>query len=130
MNTRILPAVVAATFGFAAVAHAATISSPAIFGSHAQDRATCVVLNTGAQPVQVTLRILDESGGTVHSGTGVVQPGQFIVLMFGINFGVAYACNATAATVGTLSGALTISEEVDDGFGGEHHRAIRSAPLR
>jgi hypothetical protein len=92
MNLRVTTAALASILALASAADAATISSPAIFGSHDQNQATCVVLNTGTADVQITLTILTESNG--------------------------------------LSGALTIRDTVDDGFGGSLRRPIRSAPLR
>jgi hypothetical protein len=130
MRTRVFIATFAAVLGLSAAAHAATISSPAIFGSHGQNHAYCVVLNTSNSSVSVTLRILYESGAVKTQGTQTIAPGQFIVAVAAIEHGVAFACSATAGTVAGLSGALTITDEVPDGFGGSLRRAIRTSPLR
>jgi hypothetical protein len=130
MNTRVFVATFTAVFALSAAAHAATISSPAIFGSHGQNQAACVVLNTSSSSVAVTLKILSESGTVLSQGTQTIAPGQFIVAFATITSGVAHACSATAGTVAGLSGALTITDTVPDGFGGSLRRAIRSSPLR
>lgn len=113
-----------------AAANAGTIYSPAIFGSHGQNQATCVVLNTGPDVLSVTVRFLNESGGIEKSGTVIIGPGQFAVSTHNISFGVAYACSATSSGSSNLRGALTIIDIVPDGFGGSLHRPIRSADLR
>ena len=130
MRTRVLLTTIAGVLGLAAAAHAATISSPAIFGSHDQNQAFCVVLNTSTTSQQITVRILTESGSIMAQGTQTIVPGQFIVAVANISSGVAYACNATAPSVAGLSGALTITDTVPDGFGSSNQRPIRSAPLR
>jgi hypothetical protein len=79
MNTRVSLATFAGILGLAAVAQAGTISSPAIFGSHDQNQAYCVVLNAGTTTQTVTVRILTESGTAVVVGTQTIAPGQFVV---------------------------------------------------
>ena len=130
MKTRVLLAVIAGTFGFAVATQAATISSPAIFGSHGQNQATCVLLNASTETRQITLTILTESGTAAATNTQTVAPGQFLVTFATISSGVAYACSATAGNVGGFSAALTIIDIVPDGFGSTNHRPIRSSPLR
>ena len=110
---------------------AAQISSPAIFGAHAQDRAECVILNSGTANLTVTIKILTEAGGTLQSrACGPVPPNGFCTTSVAIPNGVAHACIATAGSIARLRGTLVIQEGLDDGFGSTYFRAIRSAPLK
>jgi hypothetical protein len=129
MNIRTLLVACASVLA-ATVAEAGVIFSPAIFGSHAQNQATCVALNVGTTSMSVTVKILNESGGIENSGTAVLAPGQFFAVHLGISFGVAYACSAQAPDVSKLRAALTIIDIVPDGDGSVNHRPIRSSPLR
>ena len=119
-----------AVFGFAGVADAAQIASPAIFGAHTQTGALCIVYNGGTTALTVTLRILNESGGVEKSEIGTLGPGQFGSIFTGIAFGVAYACSATASQVSTLRATMIIVEHYIEPGGGGANRSIRSAPLR
>jgi hypothetical protein len=130
MKTRMLFAACTMFLVATSAADAATISSPAIFGSHDQNQATCVALNIGTTTAAVTLKILNESGGTESTTTQTVAPGDFIVTIRNISSGVAYACSATFPSGTKLSAALTIIDIVPDGWGSSNHRPIRSAPLR
>jgi hypothetical protein len=114
--------------GPAGFAHAAQIASPAIFGSHDQDVAQCVVINGGTDPINVTVRILNESGGAVDTEVCNQLPpfGFCSAAALNIPIGVAFACTATAGSVLKLRGTLTIQENVTD----SSPRPIRSAPLR
>jgi len=132
MKTLLALAVCAGMFGFSTVAHALQIASPAIFGSHQQDRAQCVIYNAGTGTLTVTIKILTESGavqGTVGN-CGSVAPGDFCSKSVAIDFGVAYACVATAGAVINLRGALVIQEQKPDGSGGTYTFGVRSAPLK
>ena len=126
MKMQIVVAASVSVFGFAAAAHAAQLSSPAIFGAHTQDIAHCVVVNGGTTTVAVILTILDESGGILARRGDAIDPGGFASVDSFIPFGVAHACIVTtASSVANLRAALTIVELVPGGT-----RPIRSAPLR
>jgi hypothetical protein len=131
MRTLTVLATFAVVLALTPLVHAAEISSPAIFGSYDQDRAECVIYNGGTGNLSVTIKILTESGTTqAQRNCGTVPAGEFCAQSVGINFGVAYACTATAGTIATLRGALVIQQQVPDGFGGTYTFGIRSAPLR
>jgi hypothetical protein len=130
MKTRTSLVTAAAVLLAAGVAHAGTLFSPAIFGSHDQNQATCVVLNAGTTTQSVTIKILNESGITEAQTTQTLAPGDFRSLTRNIANGVAYACSVTGPTSGALRASLSIIDIVPDGFGGSNHRPIRSAPLR
>src|SRR5262247_2449931 len=114
------------------VGHAAEIASAAIFGSDYQSQAECVVLNGGTGSLNVTVKILIESGEArkTYNCGGPVDAGEFCAATAVIARGKAYACVATAASVAALRGALVIQELTPDGSGGFYWRAIRSSPLR
>ena len=66
----------------------------------------------------------------VDTCDSALPPGDFCAVATGISSGVAYACIATAGSIGNLRGAMTIEETAPDGFGGSYQRPIRSAPLQ
>jgi hypothetical protein len=127
---RILISLVTCFFGFASVAQAARISSPAIFAAHTQRTAQCIVFNSGTEPVDVTMKILDESGRLVSGGaTFLLRPGVIVPISAFIDFGVAYVCTVDAASLPSLRAVLVISELhiLDGRF---YDRPIRTVPLR
>ena len=131
MRTLTVLATFAMVLTLTPLVHAAQISSPAIFGSLDQDRAECVIYNGGTGNLSVTIKILTESGTTqAERNCGPVSAGGFCARSVAIDFGVAYACIATAGAIANLRGALVIQQQVPDGFGGTYTFGIRSAPLR
>ncbi len=132
MRILVVLAACAGVLALAGSAHAAQIASPTTFGAFTQDRAECVVLNGGTAALAVTVKILNESGGTVKTSTcgGSLPEGEFCSVSTAIDFGVGYACIATAPSTASLRGALVISEQLPDGFGSTYFLRIRSAPLR
>ena len=133
MHTYLVATAVAAMVALGGVAHAAQIASPVIFGSVAQDKAHCVILNGGTTPLTVTLKILNEYGGTEATETcgGPLGAGQFCARRIAIDNAGAYACSVTAGSVTNLRGALVFEEELlDPVWGSTFRRPIRSAPLR
>lgn len=116
--------------GLSLPAHAAqTIASPAIFGSNLQDRAQCIVRNTGASPIAVTVTIFNEAGTAVATSLcgGSITPGHNCSAFANIANGVAYACSATAAgNAKNLRGSLILYDTVDPG----DFEPIRSGELR
>ncbi len=117
--------------GLALPAHAAqTIASATIFGSNLQDRAQCIVRNTGASPAPVTITIFTESGTAVSTavcGGSGITPGHNCSAFANIANGVAYACSATATgSAKALRGSLILYDTVDPG----DFEPIRSAELR
>jgi hypothetical protein len=114
------------------LAHAAEIASPSIYGSSEQDSAECTIHNAGTGKVTVTIRVFDEAGESPAppKTCTAMLPGAFCGRIFPITPSMAYACTATAGSIGNLRGALIIREHVPDGFGGTRTFAIRSAPLR
>ena len=116
--------------GFSAAAHAATIASATIFGSHAQSVARCTALNGGAVPITLTVKILTETGVVWDSRTITLAPGDFTSLTEVIQIGVAYSCTVTSgASLVNVRAALIIDEPVEY-QGSFVPRPIRSAPLR
>jgi hypothetical protein len=132
MRTLVVTMACAAVLALSGMSQAAQIASPPIFGSGDQDFAHCIVLNGGTKPLTVTLKILNEFGGTeVTDGCGgPLGAGQFCARRIAINNADAYACIATAGSTANLRGALTLEEEQPDPSGGEFLRPIRSEPMR
>lgn len=129
-TTSMLPLAALLLLGLALPAHAAqTIASPAIFGSNLQDRAQCIVRNTGSSPVPVTITIFTESGTALASSVcaGGITPGHSCSAFANITNGAAYACSATATgSAKALRGSLILYDTVDPG----DFEPIRSASLR
>ena len=132
MRTLIVTLACAAVLALSGVSQAAQIASPPIFGTGDQDFAHCVVLNGGTTPLKVTLKILNEFGGTEATDNcgGPLGAGQFCARRIAIDNAGAYACIATAGSTTNLRGALTLEEEQPSPSGGDFLRPIRSAPLR
>lgn len=87
MKTSVIVTTIACLLGITGLAQAATIASPAIFGAFVQDKAQCLIGNTGTAAVSVTVRILDESGNVVAGGVPrTVQPGSAISVFTPISF--------------------------------------------
>lgn len=128
-TTSMLP-LAALLLGLSLPAHAAqTIASPTIFGSNLQDRAQCIVRNTGASPVPVTITIFTESGTALATSVcaGGITPGHNCSAFANIANGVAYACSATAeGSAKNLRGSLILYDTVDP----SDFEPIRSAELR
>ncbi len=113
MKTLITLTAVVCLLGSTALAHAAkTLASAAIYGASTQDQAGCFIGNEGTTPIGVDLRIFDESGNALTSGSscgGVVQPGFICSVFVNISSGVAYACSATATgSTKKLRGSLVL----------------------
>ena len=64
MRTLIVATAFATVLALSGVSQAAQISTPAIFGTHNQDMAHCLVVNGGTSPLDVTLKLINEYGGT------------------------------------------------------------------
>ena len=125
-----ISALVVCLLGFSAAAHAATLASPSIFGSHAQSVARCTALNGGSVPITLTVKILTESGAVWDSRTITLAPGDFTALTEPIQIGVAYSCTVTAGvSLANVRAALIIDEPVEY-QGSFVPRPIRSAALR
>jgi hypothetical protein len=116
--------------GFSSAAHAARLSSPAVFGGHTQTVASCLVFNGGTDTQELTIKILTESG-TVESATqSPLPPGQSIQFRApNIGFGVAYACTVDARRVANLR-AVFVLHETHFVNNADIERPIRSVPLR
>ena len=130
---RVLIGLVMSLMGFSAVADAARLSSPAIFGAHTQTSVRCMVFNIGTEPLDVVVTILGESGEKLKVDTiDRLLPGEIVstFVFIGNRFGVAHACTVDAASVAKLRASLIIGETViEDGVpvgGGD----VRSVPLR
>ena len=69
----------AAALALGGVSQAAQIASPTILGTGEQDMAHCIVLNGGTSPLAVTLKIINEFGGTEWTDNcfGPLGAGQF-----------------------------------------------------
>jgi hypothetical protein len=133
MRTLVVVTAFVALLALGGVSEAAQISSPAIFGVATQEFAECVVLNGGNTPLNVTVKIINFYGVTArtYSCGGALGAGQFCSISAPTNLGYApWACVATAGSVTNLRGALTIHEELPDGWGSYYLRSVRSAPLR
>lgn len=130
MKTTLTLAAAALLLGSSISAHAAqAIHSPTIFGSNLQDRAQCIVRNTGTPPIPVTITIFTESGSAVATSTcsGSITPGHNCSAFANIANGVAYACSATAGgSAKALRGSLILYDTVDPG----DFEPIRSGELR
>jgi len=130
MKTTSILTAAALLLGLSLPAHAAqTIASPTIFGSNLQDRAQCIVRNTGSSPVPVTITIVTEAGTAVSTSVcaGGITPGHSCSAFANIANGVAYACSATATgSAKALRGSLILYDTVDPG----DFEPIRSAQLR
>ncbi len=132
MRTFIIAAACAGVLAWTGVSRAAQISSPMVFGNVSQNRAECVVINGGAAPIAVALKIVDEAGATKVTShcDGPVAAGDFCDLIMPIDFVGAFSCAATAGSVANLRGALVLEDKVLDSFGLFQFRAIRSEQLR
>jgi hypothetical protein len=132
MRTLVIATTVAALLALGGVSEAAQISSPMIFGTGEQDRAECVVLNTGSSPVALTVKLINDFGGTeaTYNCGGPLGPGQFCSLLRPIDNASAYACTATAGSTGNLRGTAVLLERVLDSWDLFRLRAVRSAPMR
>ena len=116
MKTLIVATAFAAALALSGVSQAAQISTPTIFGTGEQDKAHCIVLNGGTSPLAVTVKLLNEYGGTeaTYSCSGPLGAGQFCALRRSIDNAGAYACIATAGSTTKLRGALILEEELLD----------------
>jgi hypothetical protein len=135
MRTLIVAMACTAVLALSGVSQAAQISTPAIFGNHNQDQAHCLVVNGGTSPLAVTLKLINEYGGTeaTYNCSGPPEPGEFCTLRRTISGAVAwaYACMATAGSTANLRGALVIEEQlIDPVWGTNFLRPVRSAPMR
>lgn len=130
MKTTLTLAAAALLLGSSISAHAAqAIHSPTIFGSNLQDRAQCIVRNTGSSPVAVTVTIFNESGTALSTSVcaGGITPGHSCSAFANIANGVAYACSATAeGSAKHLRGSLILYDTVDP----SDFEPIRSGQLR
>jgi hypothetical protein len=132
MRTLVVTMACAAVLALSGASQAAQIASPTIFGTGTQDKAHCVVLNGGTTPLTVTLKILNEFGGTEATDNcgGPLGAGQFCARRIAIDNAGAYACIATTRSTANLRGALALEEELPNPSGGTFLRPIRSAPMR
>jgi hypothetical protein len=132
MKALIVAAIVVAALALGGSAHAAQISSPAIFGNQIQDTAECVVLNFGTRALAVTVKILNDAGQPAATSTcdGPLGGGQFCSVAARITPQHAFACVATAPSTSMLRGTLILDQRVLDDFGVAQLQPIRSAPLR
>ena len=112
MRISIILTALTCLFGVTSLSQAAqTLASPAIFGSHSQTTAQCIIGNSGSTSVSVDVRILDESGNVVSRGCGRVEPNFICEVAAPINSGAAYACSATTPGSATkLRGALALTD--------------------
>jgi hypothetical protein len=122
---RIVIGLIIGVFGFTSAAHGARLSSPAIFAAHTQGSASCIVFNSGTEPADITVKILNESGGVHHSLRFSLSAGRIGAVSTIIDFGVAFACTVDASSIASLRAVLVINESPLN-----NHRPIRSAPLR
>lgn len=132
MKTLVVAATVA-ILGFATAAHAAQqIASPIIFGDHFQELAECVVLNAGTKPTTIAVKIVDDAGDTVASGTcdGSLGAGEFCSITADIDFRHSFACVATAPSTRSLRGTLILDDKVLDDFFVENLHPVRAATLQ
>ncbi len=131
MKTLIVAAAVALSC-IGTAAHAAQIASPVIFGNHFQQLAECVVLNADTRPVTVGVKIVDDAGTTVASGTcdGALDPGAFCSIPATIDFRHSFACIATAPSTRNLRATLILEEKVFDDFFVPNLHPIRAASLQ
>ena len=133
MRTLIVAMACTAVLALSGVSQAAQISTPMIFGTGNQDKAHCVVVNGGTSPLAVTVKLLNEYGGTeaTYNCHGPLGAEQFCALRRSIDNAGAYACIATAGSTANLRGALVLEEEVLDPFWGTTFlRPVKSAPMR
>lgn len=132
MKTLIVAAA-AAALSLGTAAHAAQqIASPVVFGNHFQEVAECVILNAGTRPATLSVKIVDDAGTTVGSGTcgGSLEPGGFCTVTANIDFRNSFACVATAASTRTLRGTLFLHQKVLDDFFVANLHPIRAASLQ
>jgi hypothetical protein len=135
MRTLIFAMACAAVLALSGVSQAAQIPTPAIFGNRNQDKAHCLVINGGTSPLAVTLKLINEYGGTeaTYNCRGPLDPGEFCTLRTTITnaLACAYACIATAGSTANIRGALVIEEKLIDPFWStKFFRPVRSAPMR
>jgi hypothetical protein len=128
MRTSITISALAALLGIASFADAGTIASSAIFGGTAQNKAQCIIRNTGSTPIPATVQIFDESGNAISTrNCGNVTAGHNCSAFVSISNGVAYACSASSpGSVKSLRGSLVLYDEVDL----NDLEGLRSASLR
>jgi hypothetical protein len=131
MKTLIVAAA-AALLSVGTAAHAAQIASPVIFGGHFQEVAECVVLNADTKPVTIGVKIVDDAGTTVASGTcdGQLGASEFCSLPASIDFRHSFACVATAPSTRNLRATLILEEKVFDDFFVANLHPIRAAALQ
>jgi hypothetical protein len=130
---RIVIGLVACIFALSGVAQAARLTSPAIFGTHTQRFAICSVFNNGTAPLDVTVKILGESGEVLKSEfIDDLLPGEIAPITedIALRTGVAHACSVDAASIANLRAALAILEQVQNADGSVIFRPMRSVPLR
>src|SRR5262245_30993593 len=95
------------------------IASPSIYGSYAQSKAHCFIMNIGEKPVPVQAAIFDESGNPLLSSSNTctgapIASGSFCsVSVNGIPNGVAFACSATVTSGSAkyLRGTFTLTDQ-------------------
>ena len=133
MRTLIVATACAAVLALSSMSQAAQISTAMTFGTGNQDKAHCLVLNGGTSPLAVTVKLLNEYGGTEATDNcgGPLGAGQFCALRRSIDNAGAYACIATAGSTTNLRGALVLEEALlDPIWGTTFLRPVRSAPMR
>jgi len=128
----LIVAAAAALLSVGSAAHAAHIASPVIFGNHFQEVAECVVLNADTKPVPIGVKIVDDAGTTVASGTcdGPLDPGEFCSIPATIDFRHSFACVATAPSTKNLRATLVLEEKVFDDFFVPNLHPVRAAALQ
>jgi hypothetical protein len=128
----LIVATAAAVFALGSAAYAAQqIASPIIFGNHFQELAECVVLNAGSKPLAVGVKIINDAGDTVATGScgGPLGAAEFCSLTTAIDFQNSFACVATAPSTANLRGTLILDQKVFDDFLVPNLHPIRAATL-